>query len=227
MDSVESQIAEWRAYVARAPGINGRDVDELEDHLLPPDRRAERGRPRGRRGVPDRREAARRRRRPVPRVRPRAQRPALEAAPRRRRRRAGATGRPTGWLEALAFAVAAAAAIQVACRAAGFPDDEPSWLLRNVGVLVLPFLAGYFARRRQLDLRQWLLAAAPFGVAALLDQPLPVGCGLGHRGPRRAPPARRAVVRRRPPRTWAARPARTSGAWTSSASPASGSSTTC
>ncbi len=33
MESVESQIAEWRAYVADAPGVNGRDVDELEDHL--------------------------------------------------------------------------------------------------------------------------------------------------------------------------------------------------
>ncbi len=33
MATVESQIAEWRAYVASAPGVNGRDVDELEDHL--------------------------------------------------------------------------------------------------------------------------------------------------------------------------------------------------
>src|ERR671911_895338 len=33
MEGVESQIAEWRAYVAGAPGVNGRDVDELEDHL--------------------------------------------------------------------------------------------------------------------------------------------------------------------------------------------------
>src|ERR671919_2170802 len=33
MDRVESQIAEWRAYVANAPGVNGHDVDELEDHL--------------------------------------------------------------------------------------------------------------------------------------------------------------------------------------------------
>ena len=33
MESVESQIAEWRAYVAGSPGLNGRDVDELEDHL--------------------------------------------------------------------------------------------------------------------------------------------------------------------------------------------------
>ena len=33
MENVESQIAEWRAYVENAPGVNGRDVDELEDHL--------------------------------------------------------------------------------------------------------------------------------------------------------------------------------------------------
>src|ERR671922_2337097 len=33
MESVESQIAEWRAYVENAPGVDGRDVDELEDHL--------------------------------------------------------------------------------------------------------------------------------------------------------------------------------------------------
>src|ERR687894_980228 len=33
MAAVESQIAAWRAYVAEAPGVNGRDVDELEDHL--------------------------------------------------------------------------------------------------------------------------------------------------------------------------------------------------
>src|ERR671912_1476507 len=33
MESVESQIAKWRTYVGSAPGVNGRDVDELEDHL--------------------------------------------------------------------------------------------------------------------------------------------------------------------------------------------------
>src|SRR5687767_10322916 len=32
-DAVESQIAEWRSYVAIAPAVNGRDVDELEVHL--------------------------------------------------------------------------------------------------------------------------------------------------------------------------------------------------
>ena len=33
MESVDAQIAEWRAYVENAPGVNGHDVDELEDHL--------------------------------------------------------------------------------------------------------------------------------------------------------------------------------------------------
>jgi hypothetical protein len=33
MESVEPQIAEWRAYVGKAPGVDGHDVDELEDHL--------------------------------------------------------------------------------------------------------------------------------------------------------------------------------------------------
>src|ERR671911_1085695 len=33
METLESRIAEWRAYVAGAPGVNGQDVEELEDHL--------------------------------------------------------------------------------------------------------------------------------------------------------------------------------------------------
>jgi len=33
VESVESHIAEWRAYLANAAGVNGHDVDELEDHL--------------------------------------------------------------------------------------------------------------------------------------------------------------------------------------------------
>ena len=33
VESLETQIAEWRAYVANAPGVNGRDADELDDHL--------------------------------------------------------------------------------------------------------------------------------------------------------------------------------------------------
>jgi hypothetical protein len=73
-----------------------------------------------------------------------------------------------GWLEPLAFAVAAAVVVQVARLAADFPHEEPSWLARNAGLFVLPFLAGYFARRREIDMRAWLLTAAPFVLAALV-----------------------------------------------------------
>ena len=33
MDDTETQIAAWRAYMAKAPVVDGRDVDELEAHL--------------------------------------------------------------------------------------------------------------------------------------------------------------------------------------------------
>jgi hypothetical protein len=82
-----------------------------------------------------------------------------------------------GWFEVLVPAVGAAVTVQVARLAAGFPQDEPGWLLRNAGLLVLPFLAAYFARRRQLDARRWLLTAAPFVLAALVVNLYPFGPG--------------------------------------------------
>jgi hypothetical protein len=166
MVSVESQIAEWRTYVARAPAVNGHDVEELEDHLrhqiaelsaagLTADEAflvAVK-----RMGDLDAvsREFAREH---SGRLWKQLLRPDDAAAP--------AAG---GWLEAFAFAAAAAVAIQIARLAAGFPDDdEPTWFARNLGLFVLPFLAAYFARRRQLDARQWVSTAAPFVLAALV-----------------------------------------------------------
>jgi hypothetical protein len=173
MDSVESQIAEWRSYVTNAPGVNGHDVDELEDHLrhqiaeltaagLTSDE--------GfliavkRLGAVDglSREFAR------------------EHSGRLWKQLVlsgedePARG-PSGWVEALVFAVAAAVAIQVARLTAGFPDEAPDWLARNATLFVLPFLAAYFARQRQLDPRQWLLMAAPFVLAALVVNVYPWG----------------------------------------------------
>jgi len=166
MESVESQIAEWRAYVASAPGVNGHDVDELEDHLrdeiaeltqagLTPDE--------GflvavkRMGDLDTlsREFAR------------------EHSGRLWKQLVlGAddeTARASsGWLEDFVIAAAAAVAIQVARLAAGFPDEEPTWFARDLSLFVLPFLAAYFARVRQLDVRHWVLAATPFVLAALV-----------------------------------------------------------
>src|SRR5688500_16370697 len=70
----------------------------------------------------------------------------------------------------LAFRVGwtSAVARHIARLAAGFPDEDPTWLARNLGLFVLPFLAGYFARRRELDARGWLLTAVPFALAALV-----------------------------------------------------------
>jgi hypothetical protein len=166
MESVESQIAKWRAYVAEAPGVNGRDVDELEDHLrhqiaelnaagLTADEAFLVGVKRL--GDLDSlsREFAREHS-------GRLWKQLVLRADDEPERAAG------GWFEPLAFAVAAAVALQVARLAAGFPDEEPTWLARNVGLFVLPFLAGYFARRRQLGARQWALTAALFVLAALV-----------------------------------------------------------
>jgi len=166
MESVESQIAEWRAYVANAPGVNGTDVDELEDHLrhqiaelnaagLTADEGfliavKRLGDVDGLSGEFAREHSGR------------LWKQLLRGGE-------GERALPVaGWIETLLFAVAAAVAVQVARLTADAPDEEPTWLARNAGLFVLPFLAAYFARRRQLDVRGWALAAAPFALAALL-----------------------------------------------------------
>jgi hypothetical protein len=166
MESVESQIEEWRAYIASAPGVNGRDVDELEDHL-----RHQIGELNAA-GLADdeaflvavkrmgdldslSREFAREHS-------GRLWKQLVLSGDDEPARAAGSL------LEPLVFAVAAAVAIQIARLAADFPHEEPSWFARNLSLFVLPFLAAYFGHRRQLDARGWLLTAAPFVVAALV-----------------------------------------------------------
>ena len=175
MDGVESQIAEWRAYVAQAQGVNGRDVDELEAHLrdqiveldaagLTADEAFLVGVKRmGDLDTLSREFAREHRGRLWKQLVLRG-----EDEP----------ARPSsGWFEALVFALAAGVAIQVARLAAQFPDEEPAWLLRNISLFVLPFLAGYFDRRRQLDARRWLLTAAPFVLVALVVNLYPYRAG--------------------------------------------------
>jgi hypothetical protein len=175
--TLESQIAEWRAYVAKAPAVDGRDVDELEAHLR--DQIAELD---AAHLTPDEAFLV-----AVKRMGD------LDTLSREfAREHSGrlwkqlvlggddAPARPSGgWPEALAFAVGAAVAMQVARLLAGFPGEQPAWLGRNVGLLVLPFLAAYFAHRRRLDLRGWALTAAPFGLAAVVVNVYPFGAGSG------------------------------------------------
>ncbi len=165
MESLELQIAEWRTYVANAPAVNGHDVDELEDHL--------------RHQIAELNTAglaedeaflvAVKRMGDLDAV---SREFAREHSDRLWKQLLGsgedASPAPSGWVEALVFAVSAAVVIELARLAAGFPDDEPTWFARNVTLFVLPFLAVYFARRRQLDTRGWMLTAAPFVLAALV-----------------------------------------------------------
>ena len=165
MESLESQIAEWRSYVARAPAVNGHDVDELEDHL--------------RHQIAELNAAgltsdeaflvAVKRMGELDAVsREFAREHSGRLWKQLLRSEDEAALLVDGWLDALVLAVAAAVTIQVARLAAGFPDDEPTWFQRNLGLFVLPFLAAYFARRRKLDARGWLLTAAPFLFFALV-----------------------------------------------------------
>jgi hypothetical protein len=173
MAGLESQIAEWRTYLAAAPAVDAHDVDELEAHLRDQINELDAA------GLS-------------------ADEAFLVAVKRMgdvdtlsrefAREHSGrlwkqlvlsgddAPQRPsTGWMEALVFACAAAVATQVARLAAGFPDDEPTWLLRNISLLVLPFLTGYFARRRGLDLRRSLPCLAPFALLGIVVNLVPRG----------------------------------------------------
>jgi len=147
--TLQSQIDEWRADVSKSPALDARDVDELEAHLRDQVTELDAAGLAAdeaflvavkRMGDLDTlsREFAR------------------EHSGRLWKQLVLSDDEPasasTGRLHALVWAVAAAAAIQVARLAAGFPDDERSWLLRNVGLLVLLFLAGYLAHRRALDI---------------------------------------------------------------------------
>ena len=180
MESVESQIAEWRAYVASAPGVNGHDVDELEDHLRhqiaelnAAGLTADEGFLIAVKRLGDvdglSREFAREHS-------GRLWKQLLVGGDEEPARR------PTGWFETLAFAVAAAVVVQVARLAAqGFPDEEPTWLVRNASLFVLPFLAGVL--RPPTAARHPRVAADGVAVRArrARGQPLPVQSGLAPR----------------------------------------------
>jgi hypothetical protein len=166
VESLESEIAEWRAFVAQAPAVDGRDVEELEAHLR--DQIAELDAA-GLAADEAFLVAVKR----MGRLDELSREFAREHSGSLWRQLVlsggGEQQRPDSrWFEALVFAVAAAITVQVARLAAGFPSEESWWLLRNASLLVVPFLAGYFARRRRLPLRQSLLTAVPFVIAAVV-----------------------------------------------------------
>lgn len=171
MQPLEARIAEWRAFVAAAPAVDGRDVEELEAHLR--DQIADLDAAGltedeaflvavGRLGSVDvlSGEYAR------------------EHSERLWRQLTvgsteGGQGQDTGGKEALAFAVAAALTVLVVRLVAEAGTDEPWWVVRNAGFLVLPFLAAFLARRRALPARRMAVLAGLFTVLALVVNLLP------------------------------------------------------
>ena len=165
-EATETQIAEWRTFVSKAAAVNGHDVEELEAHLR--DQIAELGasgltgdeaflvavKRMGDLDTLSREFARENRGRLWKQLVLSGEEDGARAA--------------VGWFDALVFAVAAAVVVQVVRLATGFPEEEASWVGRNLGFCVLPFVAGYFARRRQLHPRKWLLTAGPFAVLALV-----------------------------------------------------------
>lgn len=171
MEAPESQIAQWRGFVSQGTALDHRDVEELETHLreqiadltaagLSPDEAFLVA---------------------VKRI------GSLDSLSREFAREHG--GRlwkqlvvsgggeegtsGGGWTGALVFAAGAAITVEAARLAGGFPDEEPAWLFRNLGLLVVPFLAGWFAYRRRLPLRRLALTALPFVVAAAVVNAYP------------------------------------------------------
>ena len=162
---LESQIAEWRSFVGRRPAVDGRDVQELEAHLR--DQIADLGE--GGLAADEAFLVAVKRMGSLDEL---SREFAREHSGRLWKQLVlsdPGEQQPDGrWAETLALAVATAVTLQIARLAAGFPEQQPSWLLRNASLFVLPFLAGYFVLRRRLPMRRSLLTAAPFVVAALV-----------------------------------------------------------
>jgi hypothetical protein len=180
-EDLETQIAQWRAYVAGSPALNGHDVEELEAHLR--DQIAELDEA----GLTSEeaflvavkrmgdlsalsREFAREHSGRLWRQLVLADGPEDEQA------------EGGGWTLAVLLAVGAGVTFQVARLLWDWPSDASPWLGRNASLLVLPFLAAYFARRRQLTLRQWAWAAVPFALAALVINLYPFDRGSSSTG---------------------------------------------
>ncbi|MGH8959367.1 MAG: permease prefix domain 1-containing protein [Acidimicrobiia bacterium] len=168
MNSLETQIGEWRTYVSRARSLNGRDVDELEGHL--------------RDQIADLHEVgldedeaflvAVKRMGGVDEL---SHEFAREHSERLWKQLVLAdvaepvSGRK-GLAETLLFAGLAAAAVQAPRLLAllpGNPDVIP-FLVRNTFWVVLLFLAWYYVRRNHLTRRQALVTTIPFAISAAL-----------------------------------------------------------
>lgn len=177
--SIEQEIAEWRSFVDRGAAVDGTDVEELEAHLRDQIDELHAA------GLDDEEAflvAVKR----MGRVDELSREFAREHRGRLWKQLVltdgaaddDAEAATRAWPEAVAFAVAAAVAVQVARLLAGVPGDgdgadEPTWLFRNLSLFVLPVLAGWFARRRTLPAKVSLVLAGVFAAAAVVVNVFP------------------------------------------------------
>ncbi|WP_454042187.1 permease prefix domain 1-containing protein [Cellulosimicrobium sp. Marseille-Q8652] len=161
---LEAQIDQWRGYVRRREAISAADVDEMEDHLRErvEDLRAT--------GLDDEEAflVAVKRMGDLDAV---SREFAREHSDRLWKqlvlvREAPADG-ARSWRE-LAVVLALAVGAGIAVKTATSLVDDEWTILRNVGLLVFPFLAGYFAWKRRLTGQVGLMLLVPFVVLAVV-----------------------------------------------------------
>ena len=173
MAALEAQITEWRDYVGRARGVRPPDVEELEGHLR------EQVDALSTAGLADDEAflvAVKR----MGAVDSLSREFAREHSGRLWKQLvltpdADAERAPGGLRSALVLAVLAGLAVHLPRLLGGGLDDDGlgAVYLRNATLLVLPFLALWFAVRRGLGRRQLLVVAAPFVLAAVLVNAYP------------------------------------------------------
>jgi hypothetical protein len=162
---IEDQISAWRAYVSRPEAIDGRDVDELEDHLRGQiDRLAASGLDADeaflvavkRLGRLDdlSREFAREH---SDRLWKQLMIPGESRAPR--------TG---GLVLAVGLAIGAAVAIKIPALFGIRFGEDGDFYARFAALLVLPFLATYFLVRRRASVPTIAMVGVPFAIAAVV-----------------------------------------------------------
>ncbi len=166
-DTLELQIGQWRGYVRRQRAISQSDVAELEDHLREEIHELQEA------GLHDDEAflVAVKRLGGLSDV---SAEFALEHSERLWKQlvltEAGPTSRAGSreLVVAIGLAVGAAVAIKVPALLGLSIDDDPAFYARNLSLFVLPFLAAYFAFKRQLGWgRGFALLAPPFLVGAI------------------------------------------------------------
>lgn len=177
-DGLEGQISQWRAYLLRRGAMGPAEVDELEDHLrtqvadlgdagLSPDEALLVAVKRMGKLDDLSREFAREHSERLWKQ--------LVLSP-ETPETSNRTAHGDSWVM-FGYAVAAAAGIKIpALFGHDFADDD-GFYVRNVGLLVLPLLAGYFAQKRALGRAGLLVLSVLFAVAAVLANVYPFVSG--------------------------------------------------